>query len=195
MKKVLVIFILTGILSISSFTVNYLSAQDQPFRIGVKVGFPQIAGLNLEYVTPLLQKRLSADLDFSYLSLTSDEVKLDYTNFAIGANYYFFRDGQGLYGGVAYDRNGINATDNLINDEDQTVQGSANIGVNLIDLKIGGKHGGLFYFRWELGYRISLNKPVLDVVATSSDGTTVSKSFSYPVSNGLIADIGFGFSF
>ena len=195
MKKIYVIFILTCIISISSSIGNYLSAQDQPVRIGLKFGIPQIAGINFEYVTPLLQKKLAADVDFSYIPLTLSKATIDYTNFAIGANYYFFKEGHGLYGGIAYDRMAINASENLINNEDQEVKGSANLGINIIDLKIGGKHGGLFYFRWELGYRLALNKPIFDIVASSPDGTTVSKSIKFPISNGLMGDIGFGFSF
>jgi hypothetical protein len=37
----------------------------------LKLGYPQVAGLNLEYVTPLLSKRLTADIDLSYLPLNS----------------------------------------------------------------------------------------------------------------------------
>ncbi len=193
MRKIFAVVILSGIISIFNSGVNYLSAQDQPVRIGLKFGLPQIAGINFEYVSPLLSKRLAGDVDFSYIPLNLTDTKLTYTNFDIGANYYFFKEGRGLYGGIAYDRMGINATRNFINDNDQTVKGSADFGINMMNLKIGGKHGGLFYFRWELGYCLAFNKPVFEVTATSSDGTTQSKTFNLPI--GLLADIGFGFAF
>jgi hypothetical protein len=50
MRKVL----LSTILSIAIFAMSMnASAQERPYRIGLKLGIPQIVGLNLEYVTPI----------------------------------------------------------------------------------------------------------------------------------------------
>jgi len=198
MRKIKSIFILTIFIYISANSVSNVMAQEQPFRIGLKFGFPQLAGLNLEYITPLLQKRLAADLDFSYISLTPNNITVTYTNFAIGANYYFFREGKGLYGGIGYDQMGIKASGPISvteNEPTTTINGNFNSKLNNLELKIGGKHGGLFYFRWELGYLISLNNPQY-VLTGTSNGTTENKPFKFVKPNNVpLVDIGFGFAF
>lgn len=40
------------------------SAQEKPIRIGVKIGYPNALGGNLEYVTPLLGKKLAPSIEF-----------------------------------------------------------------------------------------------------------------------------------
>ncbi|MCP4553393.1 MAG: hypothetical protein GY834_15435, partial [Bacteroidetes bacterium] len=45
--KTIAIFVLIVI------TTTQLSAQEKPFRIGAKVGFPNILSGNIEFVTPL----------------------------------------------------------------------------------------------------------------------------------------------
>ncbi len=40
----------------------------RPFRIGAKVGFPNLIGGNIEYVTPLLNRRLAVSVDYSNLN-------------------------------------------------------------------------------------------------------------------------------
>jgi hypothetical protein len=169
--------------------------QELPFRIGIKIGYPQVADLNLEYVTPLLNKRLAADLDLSYLPLTRNVTTLTYTNFALFANYYFFHEGRGLYGGLGYSRMGFDVTKDVIFSDGTTQKGKANLGINSLNLKIGGKYGKLFYFRWELGWSLGLSSPAFEVVATKN-GVTKNENFTSPIKgNGPIADIGFGFAF
>lgn len=198
MRKIITIIYLIGIITIASSSVSFLSAQDKPLRIGIEIGFPQLAGLNLEYVTPLLQKKLAADLDFSYISLTPNSNSITYTNFDIGANYYFFREGRGLYGGIGYDQMGIKASGPITVNENGTnsvINGNFNDNLNNIDLKIGGKHGGMFYFRWELGYLIPLNSLSYALTGTTSTGTTVNKPFKFVKPTIPLVDIGFGFAF
>jgi hypothetical protein len=143
----------------------------------------------------MMSKKLSADLDLSYFSLSSGAATVSYMNFAIGANYYFMREGKGLYGGIAFGRSSFSASEN-VSDESGTATAKGTLGLNTLNLKIGGKHGGLFYFRWELGYRIALNSATLTETATYPDGTGYTNSISLPVSGGgILADIGFGFSF
>ena len=182
MRKFIFTSVITIIISISYSSFSYLSAQEQPFRIGLKFGFPQLAGLNLEYVTPLLQKRLAADVDFSYISLKPNTNTVTYTNFAIGANYYFFREGKGLYGGIGYDQMGIKASGPISTTENETttvITGNFNTNLNNLVIKIGGKHGGLLYFRWELGYMIALNTPTYILTGTTTKGTVETKSFNF----------------
>jgi len=195
MKKLFTILGLVGLFLMANMTSSM--AQDRPFRIGLKVGVPQIAGLNLEYVTPMMNKKLSADLDLSYFSFSSGSATVSYMNFAIGADYYFMREGKGLYGGIAFGRSSFSASEDVIEDNNGgTATAKGTLGLNTLNLKIGGKHGGLFYFRWELGYRIALNSATLTETATYPDGTGYTNSVSLPVSGGgILADIGFGFAF
>ena len=196
MRNLLLTFSLIGILLVMHAVNSNVSGQELPFRIGLKIGYPQIAGLNLEYVTPLLSKRLAADIDFSYLPVSKNTTTVTYSNLALFANYYFFKEGRGFYGGFGYSRMGFDATKNVTFASDGTTQkGTANIGINSLNLKVGGKYGKLFYFRWELGWSLALNSPVFEVTAVNN-GVTQTESFSSPISGGgPIADIGFGFSF
>jgi hypothetical protein len=195
MKKLLLTFSITGFLVLATFVNSNVFGQENPFRIGIKLGYPQVAGLNLEYVTPLLNKRLAADIDLSYLPLKRNTTNVSYTDFALFANYYFSHEGRGFYGGFEYSRMGLDVTKDVNFSDGTTQKGKANLAINALNLKIGGKYGKSFYFRWELGGSLALNKPVFEVVATSN-GVTKNESFSSPIKgSGPIADIGFGVAF
>ena len=56
-----------------------VSAQENPFRIGIKFGTPNIASLNLEYVTPLLNNSLATTLDFSSISIKIEENEISFS--------------------------------------------------------------------------------------------------------------------
>lgn len=192
MRKLTTIFALAILFSaVAAF------GQERPFRIGLKFGYPQLAGLNLEYVTPALNERLSADVDLSYFGLTSGDASVSYTFLYFGANYYFFNEGEGLYGGLGYGRQAFGAdvtiTDNA--NSGLTAQGEASIGLNSLYLKIGGKHGGLFYFKWNVGYGIALTDGKLEASATFN-GVKQVEEVDLPISGGgPMVDLGFGFSF
>jgi len=195
MKNLRLTFGLIVFLVLVTVVHSNVIGQEDPFRIGVKIGFPQVAGLNLEYVTPLMNKRLAADVDFSYIPLSPNQATIKYTNYAFYLNYYFSHEGHGFYGGLGYSRISLDVTKDVTFSDGTTQPGTANIGINALNLKIGGKYGKLFYFRWELGGSLALNKPVFEVVATKNDVTNT-KSFNSPFKgNGPLADIGFGFSF
>jgi len=198
MKKLFTVLGLVGIYAMTN--LSNVSAQDKPFRIGLKIGYPQLVGLNLEYVTPLLNKKLSADLDFSYFSFNTDPAPVKYTNFAIGADYYLIGEGRGIYLGLAYGRSSFSASEDVISTDPGTLgqvsTAKASVGINTFNLKIGGKHGGLFYFRWELGYRVGPKNLDLVETATFPGGYTQTNTQSLPISgSGPIADIGFGLAF
>ena len=72
----------------------------KPFRIGVKVGVPNIATINAEYVTPLLDDRVAISVDYMSLSPTIDDTEISYNNFEIGTNIYLNNKGSGLYLGI-----------------------------------------------------------------------------------------------
>jgi len=195
MKNLILTFSLICFITLANVVNSNVFGQELPLRIGIKVGYPQVVGLNLEYVTPLLNKRLAADLDLSYLPLTRNATTLTYTNFALFANYYFFHEGRGFYGGLGFSRMGFDVTKDVTFSDGTTQKGKANLGINSLNLKIGGKYGKLFYFRWELGWSLGLSSPAFEVVATNN-GVTKNERFTSPIKgSGPIADIGFGFSF
>jgi hypothetical protein len=149
---------------------------DHPYRIGIKLGVPNITGLGIEYVTPLLDSRLSAAVDFSYipLSISSDYTgKLKFTYWSIGANYYFFRPGKGLYGGLS--TGGVHMKFDITkveNGETGTGSASVNVGYPLL-AKIGVLAGGRVYFRAELGYGIASFPSTVNVNVKYSGKTEV----------------------
>ncbi len=188
------------LLIILGFSVASL-AQDKPIRIGIKFGVPQVIGLNAEYVTPLLGKKLAASADFSYFSLSIAEASASYSYFELGANYYFMNEGKGLYGNVSYGRMGFNFEyEDYASDIDPSLSngsGEANVGINLVNLKLGAKLGGLFYFRPELGYAVATGDSNYSVRITYPDGTTESVSEELPgaLAGGFVVNLGFGFAF
>jgi len=195
MKNLRLAFSLIVFLVLVNVVNSNAFAQENPFRIGVKVGFPQVAGLNIEYVTPLLNKRLALDGDYSYIPLNPSDATIKYTYYALYANYYFNHEGHGFYGGFGYSHIGLKVTKDVTFSDGTTQSGNADIGINALNLKIGGKYGKMLYFRWELGGSLGLNSPAFEVVATKN-GVTNTKSFSSPFKgSGPLADIGFGFSF
>ena len=196
MRNLFLKFSLIGILLLILAMNSNVSGQERPVSIGLKIGYPQVVGLNLEYVTPLMSKRLAADIDFSYLPLSSNSATVTYSNFGFFADYYFFKEGRGFYCGFGYSRMGLDVTKNVTFTSDGTTQkGAANIGINSLNLKVGGKYGKLFFFRWELGWSLAMNNPVFEVTAVKN-GVTQNESFNSPIKGGgPIANIGFGFAF
>ena len=187
MKNLLLSSSLICFLLLANGVNSNVSGQEDPYRVGLKFGLPQVAGLNLEYVTPLLNKRLSADVDLSYFSLKPSQTTVDFSNIGLFADYYFTKEGRGLYGGFGYNMLGFKATKTLSDGS----AGKANITLNSLGLKIGGKHGKKFYFRWELGYSLALSTPVFEVVSS-----TKTETFNSPITGSYpIVDIGFGFAF
>lgn len=180
----------------------------RPFRVGVKLGFPNVIGGNLEYVTPLLGKKLAVNADYSMINSDwllkpedmgeGSQQKLDYSYLDIGLNYYFFKPGKGLYGGISYSSIKAEATmpDSESVEYIKESHGSFNV-------KLGAKLGGLFYFRPEIGYSFKPLPKKYDVLTVYNDGTTETRTDDWSdaegpadiIFNGLIANIGIGFAF
>jgi hypothetical protein len=198
MKK----FALITICSLFLASASY--AQDQPFRIGIKLGYPNFAGLNLEYVTPLLGGRIGPSVDFSYLPETElGDVTASFTYFEIGANVYPIRAGKGLYLNVGYGQLAFNGevTDEVDFGGDvgtATGTASADIGLNRINFKLGTKLGGRVYFRTEFGWALGIGDSTADLTFSESvTGTTVNESYEIPsiIAGGPLANIGIGIGF
>ena len=170
-----------------------VSAQENPFRIGIKFGVPNIASLNLEYVTPLLNNSLATTLDFSSISIKIEENEISFSYIELGGNYYFLNDGKGPYTNLSLGRFLFKG-----NYED-ALNGSGKIetGIGLINLKLGGKFGNIFYFRPEVGYGFILGGSELEVEYTdpSDNSTFIIKKESPSFLSSLAVNFGFGLSF
>lgn len=181
----------------------------RPIRIGVKLGFPNFVGGNLEYVTPLLNDKLAVSLDYS--SIKSDwflneedkeDTSLDFFYLEAGINYYFFKAGKGLYGGVGYNNMKFKGEIGVSKDG---VDGTGNINYShsSVNIKLGAKIGGLFYVRPEIGYAFSSLPNNIDYKAVYEDGSTETETYDLIEElaapdiffKGLMANIGVGFAF
>jgi hypothetical protein len=89
------------------------------FRTSIDIGFPALAGLNVEYLVPIASNRVALNLGISYLPLNVGEFKvedidnktsasgtLNYRLISFGGKYYLLDDGNGLFLGISY--NNIN---------------------------------------------------------------------------------------
>lgn len=181
----------------------------RPFRIGVKIGFPNIIGGNLEYVTPLFGKKLAANAEYSSLKsdwlLSSEEInggdtqdEVNYSYLDLGLNYYLFKPGKGLYAGMSYNTIKANATTKNPESVDYIKEKHSSFNV-----KLGAKLGGFFYFRPEVGYSFSPLPKKYDVLTVYNDGTQETRTYDWSEAEGpadilfkgFMANIGFGFAF
>ena len=81
MKKIIISSLFYLVLNATSY------AQEKPVRIGLKFDIPNVAGLSLEYATPLLDNKLAAAIDFSSISISAGETKVSFSYIEAGGNY------------------------------------------------------------------------------------------------------------
>ncbi len=188
-------------------TTTQLSAQEKPFRIGAKVGFPNLLSGNIEFVTPLADKRISFMIDYSSLSFENlleleqadIDDNLEFSYFEIGVNYYFFKEGKGLYGSLSYTNMSLDLTFKAESKETSEVIGSATAKprMNTLNLKIGAKWGGLIYFRPEIGFSFNPLPSTVSAEVHFPDQTmaTYEREMLAELTTGLLVNVGFGFAF
>lgn len=181
------------------------------FRIGGKLGVPNLIGGNLEFVTPLMENKLAVSLDYSgmkgsFNDLFNEGEKVDvrFRYITGGVNYYFFRPASGLYGGLGYSKIGIKG-DVMIPSEDPSGEpetGIVNFAHHSLYMKLGAKLGGLFYFRPELGFSFSALPTSIKYTRTTGnqpeDDQEIdfdSASYLSPLFSGIIFNFGIGFAF
>lgn len=223
MIKITKLFLLAALISISTGalgqnTTSFRTDQEvapikvRPFRLGVKIGVPNLLGGNLEYVTPLLGKKLSVTVDYSKIASSlfapesdeesgdSENIDFDFSYFEAGLNYYFFQPGRGLYGGVSYGIITLKGTDTgiIVGGEMETAY--MDFSHNSFNVKLGAKLGGLFYFRPEIGYSFNPLPKDIEYEVEYMDGTRgtdILPRDGVPeiLYKGLIANIGLGFAF
>ena len=183
------IFCFAIVLSITS-----AFAQEKPIRIGLKFGIPNIAGLNLEYVTPALNAKLAPTLDFSYFSLSPGDVKYSFSYFELGSNYYFIKEGKSLYGHLSFGRIGFKGTYT----DPFYGKGEGNLGIKLLNVKLGIKLGNAFYFRPEIGYGILIGETTVKVEYTdpaTNNKVTQKENVPGTLDGGVVFNLGFGVAF
>ncbi|MDT0686450.1 hypothetical protein [Autumnicola psychrophila] len=214
--------IISAVASAQEVSEEYYFQEDRPkvrpFRFGVKLGFPNLIGGNVEYVTPLLDHKLSVSVDYSMLStdwIAPEEEegyedsgdKLEFTYMEGGLNYYLFSPGKGLYVGASYGNIKIEGvlTGIASKDPSRTDSGTGDIDLShgSFNLKLGAKIGGLFYLRPEIGYSFSSLPESYEMEVVFDDGHTETHTESFDTESspqnllykGLIANIGLGFAF
>lgn len=171
----------------------------KPLRLGVRVGAPNLITANIEYVTPLLNNRVAATLDYMSLSKTVDDISIKYNNFEIGTNVYLQKNGKGLYAAFSYfSFKGDGDFVSVDFDDNTSGDGKANISFNTLNLKLGAKLGRVFYFRIEAGYGFGAIPETVLVKSNNSNATATEDIPKIPgmsTSGTFVANIGFGFGF
>jgi hypothetical protein len=197
LKNKIILSLLIGLISTSAM------ASDNYFRIGAKFGFPNLVSINAEYVLPVLDHRIAPIVDFSDFTITIENVKADFSYWEYGMNIYFTPNGKGLYANGSY----INMKSNLEytglsskNLPSQLENGTATTDVKIksFAIKLGGKFGGKFYVRPEIGYVFSSLDKNITIEASFNHGKhveTQTEKIPSILTSGLIANIGFGFAF
>jgi hypothetical protein len=176
----------------------------KPFRIGAKIGVPNIVGGNAEFV---FFKRIAAYVDYSSYSGTFSDVDVSFNDFEAGVNIYFNPTGKGFYGSFGFSNFSLDGsytgaqTDSGI---DFTGQASGSLTINTVNAKLGLKLGRSFYFRTEVGYGFGTIPDTITITGTVTGGgvtTTETGTEAIPdipgisTSGMLLFNIGFGIGF
>ena len=173
------------------------------FRIGIKIGAPNIVGGNIEYLTPLFGNRIAPYIDFSTFNLDIDQAELSFNYLEVGSIIYFNAKGKGLYTSLSYGSfNSDVLAQDAITFEGETFTGTAegDISIQTFNVKLGAKLGRKLYFRTEIGYGIG-NIPSEVLVVGNVNGITGEGVIEIPNIPGitdtglLLANIGIGYSF
>jgi len=184
-------------------TIDSLAPSVKRFSVGLKIGVPNVAGLSLEGVTPLLDNRVAPFVDFSSFDVKDAETEIGLSYSEFGANVYFNNKGKGAYAGIGFGNLSTDLTFYEDLDGGSRGKGTTGLDIKSTNLKFGIKTGGRFYFRFEIGYGFTSDVPdEITVTLTEINGTeTETRSLDVPTipglgTNGLlIGNFGFGLSF
>ena len=184
-------------------TIDSLAPKVKRLSVGVKIGVPNIAGLSVEAVTPLLDNRIAAFADFSGFNVSDQETEIGLNYSEFGLNIYLGKKGSGLYAGIGAVNLSTDLTfyENL--DGGGRGKGTTGLDIKTTNLKLGIKTGGRIYFRFEVGYGVTSDIPENITVTLEEIGGSgrETESFEVPTipgvgTNGvLVGNFGFGFSF
>lgn len=209
MKKLTILSVMLCICSISFAQEKSEELQEKtdlkPFRIGVKIGVPNVIDGNLEILTPLFGNRLAPFVDYTSFKVNDDEGEVKANYFEAGTNIYFKNTGKGFYGSISYSNLQLDAlyTDaETINDTDYEGTATGGVKIETLNFKLGVRLGGTFYFRAEVGYGTGDIPQEVEITGVES-GTGLVVVDYVDISdlpgmseNGLfIGNIGFGIAF
>ena len=184
-------------------SIDTLAPKVKRLSVGLKIGVPNIAGLSVEGVTPLLDNRVAAFADFSGFNVADGdtEIGLNYSEF--GVNVYFSNKGKGFYAGLGAGNLSTDLTFFEDLDGGGRGKGTTELAIKSTNLKLGIKTGGRIYFRFEVGYGLTSDIPEEITVRLQEIGGSQTETdvFEVPTipgvgSNGiLVGNFGFGISF
>ncbi len=197
-KKMLLSFV--AVLFIVNSQAQNKERSIKPFRLGVKVGIPNIVGGNAEFV---FLKRIGAYADYSTYSGTFSGVDVSFNHFEFGGNIYFHPTGKGFYGSFSFSSfslDGTYANAQTVGGINFTDTATGGLTINTINAKLGLKLGRTFYFRTEAGYGFGNIPKTIEItgIAAGVTQTGVENIPNIPgiSSSGLfIFNIGFGIGF
>ena len=178
--------------------------KSKTFSIGVKVGVPNIISINGEFVLPVLNNRFAPYVDYGSFGLDIEDTETTLKFIEYGLNIYMGKKGKGLYLGAGSGtlKNEFTFKNLTFEENGVSLQGSVTtqLNINALNLKLGFKTGGAFYFRIEAGYGLGTIPDTLNFTA-SSGGITETFTEEIPEIPGIgtngfaIGNIGFGLSF
>ena len=184
-------------------TIDTIEPNIKRFSVGLKIGVPNIAGVSLEGVTPLLDNRVALFADFSGFDLNDAETEIGLGYSEFGANIYFGSKGKGAYAGIGFGNLTADLTfyENL--DGGTRGKGTTDLDIKSTNLKLGIKTEGRFYFRFEVGYGFTSDVPdKFRVTLKEGDREIIpDRDFKIPTIPGLgtkgllMGNFGFGLSF
>ena len=183
------------------FATSQAYAIGKPFRLGFKIGIPNVVSVNTELITPLFGNRLGIMADYSDFSLAIQDVNVDFSYWEIAANMYVFSKGRGPYLSISYmNMNTDLRYDDILSDFDPNLSGgvaSTQVKLESFTIKVGAKLGGLFYFRPELGYLFTTLPQDVNITVTFPDNSSESQIEEIPsaLTGSFIFNLGFGFAF
>ena len=130
-----------------------------------------------------------------------EDIETDFSYWEVGAHYYLLRNGRNVYVGLSY--NSFNSDLTYTDVDSDTGNGTGGVGTTSYDftavnLKVGGKFGGTFYFRPEIGYAISGggdDQVVINATFPDRSRETITEDLPGALTGGLLFNIGFGFAF
>jgi len=187
--------------SILQINLIFSYSQINNKRIGIKLGVPNTIGLNVEYVTPLLNNKLAPTIDFTYLKGDGESLKTSLVYYELGANYYLFKEGKGPYTNIGIGQMVFKLKYSFLVSEKDPVKsnGTSEISqkLNIFNLRIGYKFGRRFYFKPQVGYGIMNVNDTYDIEVHFPDGSVEYHTIDNPMNSvtGLIFDVGLGIAF
>lgn len=187
MKKLLLIT------SIALLFMGFSKAQENPFRMDLKLGQSDVLSFNFEYVTPFLSGKLAPVIGVSYSPSSSTYSMGIRTSIEIGSNYYLFKPGKGLYGHVSYSHSKFKNIN--INGEGNSVFSASSR--NNINFRLGAKWGNRFYIRPEIGYGLRFNYLSYETISSpiTYESTTTYRDFRALDWDNIQLKIGVGIAF